>query len=136
MILTDIAKAMWFTVCGNDRFCVTIKNVHWKNDDDVTFVGVCAKQTRFFICRNEIVGMGISVYSGGINDVCVPVCVCVASLQGEPAGRLSAGLLRGHVHAVRVHQPGVAPGTDRPRRRPPLVGAAPGAAGQRSRAGQ
>ncbi len=54
-------------------------------------------------------------------------------LQREPACRLSTGLLRGHLHAVCVHQPGVAQRTDSPWRRSPVVGAAPAATAECSR---
>lgn len=64
------------------------------------------------------------------------VYISVSLLQRQPAGRLSPGLLRGHLHAVRLHQPGVAPRADRPRRRPPVAGAASAAPAQRGRTSQ
>ena len=48
IILTDIVIAIWFTISGWERKCARPNfNFHWNNysNHDVTFVGVCTKQT-------------------------------------------------------------------------------------------
>lgn len=54
-------------------------------------------------------------------------------MQREPACRLSTGLLRGHLHAVCIYQPGVAQRTDSTWWRSPVVRAAPTATAKCSR---
>ncbi|KAI4794008.1 hypothetical protein KUCAC02_032350 [Chaenocephalus aceratus] len=53
------------------------------------------------------------LFTGSVSSLLTPAAG--HALHREPARRLSTGLLRGHLHAVCVHQPGVAPGADRPR---------------------